>query len=44
MSGGRSSILMQAIDAYSWRGGRIADEVAGMAERVGKEWRLHHAP
>ena len=39
-----SRFVMQAIDACWWRGGRIADEVAGIAERVGKEWRLHHAP
>ena len=34
---------MQAIDACWRRGGRIADEVAGIAERVGKEGRLYHA-
>jgi hypothetical protein len=34
---------MQAIDACRRRGERIANEVPGIAERVGKEGRLYHA-
>ena len=34
---------MQAIDACWRRGERIANEVPGIAERVGKEGRLYHA-
>jgi len=35
--------MMQVIDASRQRLGRLADEVARLAERVGKVWRLHHA-
>ena len=36
-------IMMQAIDAFWRRAGRIADEVSGIAERVRKEGWLNHA-
>src|SRR5262245_7915515 len=39
----RSRFVMQAIDACWWRCRCRPDEVARIAEPVGKEGRLHHA-